>query len=560
MIRRRAITIARTEVIDSLSAGVEQAWTQAQGKGLLGKNAKKEWMTTPFGACNICRALNGQAVALHANFESVLGPLSRPTAHPNCRCGLAPVPGSGGALQPAALPPGVTQATSIPLTADGQFIRGADARKAILKHVESGEAVKQQKLITAAQQQLDTRGLKLKEEIYSKQIDSKVLNDGIKRDFDDLRIQKWKAQRAGDDAEAMRIQTQIQLREARYTVEYKKLKADFNALEKELDALTKAYEEAVSVQSDEILETFIYNKTKNEMVETSTTVKLTKADKLELERGIEAFRRMIDDGIYTTTIEGGPTEALIVAQQTKAHVEFIKHLEGRLKSRSRGKRAFAYPDRDRAYRVKLNFKERSRSGRATTVHELTHTVEYADPGVLAEAIRWRDSLTTDDTLEWLGKLLNNSTYGVDEVGYGDGAAFKSKYIGKVYSEGKNISKVKQTGTTNQVFTARDGWQGSTEVSTVGMQVMYQDPVAFAREMPELFDFVYERIIRRKYTGTTSRYVLRAGDDFKLVNNPAHLTPEAKKRIELAYKMQALIEKLPSTGRPGQFAQRLYELK
>ena len=99
MIRRRAITIARTEVIDSLSAGVEQAWTQAQGKGLLGKNAKKEWITTPFGACNICRALNGQSVALHDNFESVLGPLARPTAHPNCRCGLAPVPGVGGPLR-----------------------------------------------------------------------------------------------------------------------------------------------------------------------------------------------------------------------------------------------------------------------------------------------------------------------------------------------------------------------------------------------------------------------------------------------------------------------------
>jgi predicted ABC-type ATPase len=99
MIRRRAITIARTEVIDSLSAGVEKSWQQAQGKGLLGKNAKKEWVTTPVGACAICRPMNGQIVPLSKNFESGLGPLARPTAHPNCRCGIAPVPGVGGPLR-----------------------------------------------------------------------------------------------------------------------------------------------------------------------------------------------------------------------------------------------------------------------------------------------------------------------------------------------------------------------------------------------------------------------------------------------------------------------------
>ena len=99
MIRRRAIMIARTEVIDSLSGGVEKSWQQAQGKGLLGKNAKKEWVTTPVGACAVCRALNGQIVPLSKNFESDLGPLARPTAHPNCRCGIAPVPGVGGSLR-----------------------------------------------------------------------------------------------------------------------------------------------------------------------------------------------------------------------------------------------------------------------------------------------------------------------------------------------------------------------------------------------------------------------------------------------------------------------------
>ena len=89
LVRRRALMIARTEVIDALNLGAEVAWKQAQGQGLLGTDAKKEWLTTPVGACNVCLALNGKSVKIGAQFP---GGLSGPTAHPNCRCGLAPVP------------------------------------------------------------------------------------------------------------------------------------------------------------------------------------------------------------------------------------------------------------------------------------------------------------------------------------------------------------------------------------------------------------------------------------------------------------------------------------
>ena len=92
LVRRRALMIARTEVIDALNMGAEVAWKQAQGQGLLGKDAKKEWLTTPVGACNVCLALNGKSVKIGGKFESPRGALNGPTAHPNCRCGLAPVP------------------------------------------------------------------------------------------------------------------------------------------------------------------------------------------------------------------------------------------------------------------------------------------------------------------------------------------------------------------------------------------------------------------------------------------------------------------------------------
>jgi hypothetical protein len=92
LVRRRASMIARTETIDALNMGAEVAWKQAQGQGLLGKDAEKEWLTTPVGACSICEALNGKSVKIGEKFQSPRGALNGPTAHPNCRCGLAPVP------------------------------------------------------------------------------------------------------------------------------------------------------------------------------------------------------------------------------------------------------------------------------------------------------------------------------------------------------------------------------------------------------------------------------------------------------------------------------------
>jgi len=89
-LKRRALTISRTEIVGSLAEGQEAAWTQAQSQGYLLSTAKKEWMTTPIDACKICIPLDGQQVLLTQPFHSIIGPLMRPTAHPNCRCVLAP--------------------------------------------------------------------------------------------------------------------------------------------------------------------------------------------------------------------------------------------------------------------------------------------------------------------------------------------------------------------------------------------------------------------------------------------------------------------------------------
>jgi SPP1 gp7 family putative phage head morphogenesis protein len=91
-LRQRAETIARTEIMGALNEGSRQAYKQAQDEGLLGDDAKKEWIVTPDEAlCPICRPLDGVQVRLDEDFQTSVGPLPGPPAHPNCRCAQAAV-------------------------------------------------------------------------------------------------------------------------------------------------------------------------------------------------------------------------------------------------------------------------------------------------------------------------------------------------------------------------------------------------------------------------------------------------------------------------------------
>jgi len=92
-IRERAKTIARTEILGSLNAGVEESFLQARRDGLLGNDAQKEWITTADDiTCPICLPLDGQRVPIAESFSTSLGPRKAPPVHPRCRCTLGGVP------------------------------------------------------------------------------------------------------------------------------------------------------------------------------------------------------------------------------------------------------------------------------------------------------------------------------------------------------------------------------------------------------------------------------------------------------------------------------------
>lgn len=92
LIRRRAITIARTETIDAASAGQHLLWQQARTQGLVGPELRRYWVITPDDRlCFLCRAvpgLNPDGVGLDETFQTPLGGVLHPTLHPQCRCAV----------------------------------------------------------------------------------------------------------------------------------------------------------------------------------------------------------------------------------------------------------------------------------------------------------------------------------------------------------------------------------------------------------------------------------------------------------------------------------------
>lgn len=82
LLTSRAETIARSEVMQALNAGQNEAWEQAQEEGKISENATKEWITTPDELlCSECAPMDGQTVPVGASF-----PNGDPPLHPNCRC------------------------------------------------------------------------------------------------------------------------------------------------------------------------------------------------------------------------------------------------------------------------------------------------------------------------------------------------------------------------------------------------------------------------------------------------------------------------------------------
>lgn len=87
LLKQRARAIARTETVDAHTKGLTDAWQLAKEGGFIKPGTEKVWEALEDERTSeICDELNGQTVPLDQPFySSLVGPIMKPPAHPNCR-------------------------------------------------------------------------------------------------------------------------------------------------------------------------------------------------------------------------------------------------------------------------------------------------------------------------------------------------------------------------------------------------------------------------------------------------------------------------------------------
>jgi len=106
----------------------------------------------------------------------------------------------------------------------------------------------------------------------------------------------------------------------------------------------------------------------------------------------------------------------------------------------------------------------SKSGRATVVHELGHWLEEVNPAIRSKAVDFLERRTQGESESWLG-----SGYSSRETARRD--KFLRPYMGKIYKD-------------------RNGKYYATEIVSMGLEYMYDDPYTLAKDDPDYFDFIY----------------------------------------------------------------------
>ncbi|HLO51384.1 MAG TPA: hypothetical protein VK211_23420, partial [Kamptonema sp.] len=101
-------------------------------------------------------------------------------------------------------------------------------------------------------------------------------------------------------------------------------------------------------------------------------------------------------------------------------------------------------------------------------HEAAHWLEESDPVIHEKVQKFFESRTVGEKWQKLSDLTGNSNYGDNEVAKPD--KWPKAYMGKKTNSDKN-----------------------SEILSMGMEMMYRDPVAFAKQDPEYFAFIHNTL-------------------------------------------------------------------
>jgi SPP1 gp7 family putative phage head morphogenesis protein len=127
---------------------------------------------------------------------------------------------------------------------------------------------------------------------------------------------------------------------------------------------------------------------------------------------------------------------------------------------------------DRVVKVNLD----TDNERGTIAHEIAHGLEILNKDNLRQANEFLDYRTPGERPISLKKLLPRSGYGTKEKARPD--KFQDAYVGKIYGE--------------------QGKQYATEVISMGVQYLYENPLQFAEADPEYFEFILHIVRGEKW--------------------------------------------------------------
>lgn len=445
-LRVRAKMIARTEIIGSLALGQQAAWGQAQKAGMIGSNAQKRWITTGFGACPICTQLSGMTVPISGSFQSIVGPLDRPTAHPNCRCAVVPVPAPG---VPGAAPSVAPTPTPTPTLTPTPKVK-----------------------------------VKAKRPLSGPQIRQKIRDD-----------KRWR----GDVGEAdylpgslrkvNELSAQVRYLRNEITVKLKR-----GGRKKEVDALIKEYDQ-VKKQLDalRVTDQLSARQAIHDMVLTDTRSEFTvfthQRGTVVSSKNVHQAGQDLRKGIHS----GSLRELEGVAARDADGIEFIRRLLGedladkwKVTINNTGTdlyrgRSNYNPIRNYDQGGTINLSIRGRmQGRKTVVHEMGHWIEERT-GWDRESWKWvLKRRKPGEKIQRLKDMYPDRGFDDTEWAFED--LFRerglSSYIGKRYNR-------------------------ASEVLSMGLEAFYENPLKLMNQDKDFFDFIIRSIneIRGGYTHT-----------------------------------------------------------
>jgi hypothetical protein len=126
---------------------------------------------------------------------------------------------------------------------------------------------------------------------------------------------------------------------------------------------------------------------------------------------------------------------------------------------------------------------------STMIHELGHLLEFRVDGIREAAIRFLAYRTRGETAQSLRKELPSFGYKASEYGKQDDfvKTFKTALRRERYGEDKDAI---DRGIKNHAFyTGKEYSDKATEIVSMGLELLYNDPYNFAKSDPEFFDFI-----------------------------------------------------------------------